>query len=550
MAGYSALIDAQSLKVPTPDKLCAIGTKHKRYPYERWKIFTPRHKPEETLYAHLIFALKYEGIDLAVLKALFQTIDACEIETIIRAKPTGSYSRRLWFLWEWLQGKELGVPDATRGNFVFVVNEKLQYAGKPTQSRRHRVHNNLPGTRKFCPLIRKTETLEGFIKKNLSESAVRNIGQSQAELLGRAAAFLLLKDSKASYTIEGESPPHSRIERWGRIIGEAGKRKLTISELEYLQTLVIADTRFIESGLRTEGGFVGEHDRTTGMPMPEHISAKPEDLRALIAGLIETCSLLEKSDYDAVLLASVIAFGFVFIHPFEDGNGRIHRYLIHHVLAEKNFVPKGLVFPVSSVILERIEEYRKILKHYSKPRLDLIEWRPTEKNNVEVLNNTIDLYRYFDATAQAEFLFSCVEETVNKTLPDEVAYLKKYDLLNDFIKNYIDMPDSLVDLLIRFLSQNDGKLSKRAREREFEKLTSSEIQVIEGKYAEVFLKDDEYIVERSGKPLVAIIPIEKYLNMTDRRKDFFRLYDSLQSTADHSSSVDDDIAEALDAARR
>jgi hypothetical protein len=116
----------------------------------------------------------------------------------------------------------------------------------------------------------------------------------------------------------------------------------------------------------------------------------------------------------------------------------------------------------------------------------LIKWRPTEKNNVEVLNETIDLYRYFDATRQAEFLFECVEETVIKTLPEEVEYLRKYDLLDEFIKNYIDMPDILVDLLIRFLSQNKGRLSKRAREKEFEKLTSSEIRAIEQKYQEIF----------------------------------------------------------------
>jgi hypothetical protein len=117
----------------------------------------------------------------------------------------------------------------------------------------------------------------------------------------------------------------------------------------------------------------------------------------------------------------------------------------------------------------------------------LIEWRPTDKNNVEVLNETINLYRYFDATKQAEFFFECVEETVNKTLPDEVEYLRKYDFLNEFIKNYIDMPDKLVDLLIRFLVQNGGKLSKRAREKEFKKLTDSEIQAIEQKYADVFI---------------------------------------------------------------
>lgn len=486
LAGYAALIKAHGLKAPVPDYLCVIGTKHKKYDKDHWRIFTPRHKPEDTLYGHLIFALKYEGIDLAVLNALFQTIDAKEIKEIVRAEPTGSYSRRVWFLWEWLREEQLDIEDATTGNFIPLINNKLQYEGKAYLSRRHRVRNNLPGMRNFCPLIRKTEKLEQYIGKNLSEISIKHIGHTHPDLLSRAAAFLLLKDSKASYIIEGETPPYNRVERWGRAIGEAGQRNLSIAELEYLQQIVIEDNRFIEAGLRREGGFVGEHDQTTGMPMPDHISARAEDLNDLLSGLIETYELLCKDDFDPVLLATVLAFGFVFIHPFEDGNGRIHRYLFHHVLAEKGFVPKGLIFPVSAVILDRIEEYRKILEYFSKPRLDFIKWRPTDKNNVEILNETIDLYRYFDATKQAEFFFECVDETVNKTLPDEVEYLKKYDLLNEFIKNYIDMSDKLVDLLIRFLVQNDGKLSKRARKREFEKLTILEVQAIENKYVEIF----------------------------------------------------------------
>ena len=486
LAGYAALIEAHNLKVPAPDYLCIIGIKHKKYVNGRWKVFTPRHRPEDTLYGHLTFALKYEGIDLAVLKALFQTIKAKELETIIRSEPTGIYSRKIWFLWEWLRDERLDIEDAAKGNFVPLVNSKLQYEGRHVPSRRHHIRNNLPGTRNFCPLIRKTKKLGQYLSKDLSEAAIKNIGQIHPDLLSRAAAFLLLKDSRASYTIEGETPPHGRIERWGKIIGEAGTRKLSIQELEHLQRQVITDSRFIEAGLRTEGGFVGGHDRTTGMPMPVHISARPDDLKTLISGLIDTYEHLREDTFDAVLAATIVAFGFVFIHPFEDGNGRIHRYLFHHVLAEKGFVPKGLIFPVSAVILERIDEYRNILEHFSKPRLDFIEWRPTEKNNVEVLNNTIDMYRYFDATKQAEFFFECVQETVSKTLPEEVAYLRKYDLLNEFIKNYIDMPDKLVDLLIRFLSQNDGSLSKRGRVKEFEKLTEKEIQAIEAKYAEVF----------------------------------------------------------------
>jgi hypothetical protein len=490
LAGYAALIQAHELSVAAPDYLCAIGVKHKKCDKGRWRIFTPRHEPEDSLQGHLTFALKYEGVDLAVLRALFESIELQDIEGIVRSAPTGAYSRRIWFLCEWLYEKELDIADTKKGNFVPLINDVLQYPGPSRDSKRHRVRNNLPGTRQFCPLIRRTEKLDQFIAMNLSQAAIDRMGKIHADLLRRAAAFLLLKDSKASYTIEGEAPPHSRIRRWGKIIGEAGLRKLSIKELKYLQNIVIADNRFVTPGCRVEGGFVGDHDRSTGMLMPVHISARAEDLDSLLAGLIETYQLLGDSDYDPVLMAALIAFGFVFIHPFEDGNGRIHRYLFHHVLAEKGFVSKGWIFPVSAVILERIDEYRLTLEHYSKPRLNLIEWRPTDKGNVEVLNETIDLYRYFDATKQAEFFFECIGETVDKTLPEEVDYLIKYDLLNDFIKNYIDMPDKLVNLLIRFLNQNKGKLSKRAHQREFSALTETEIQAIENKYDQIFLSSD------------------------------------------------------------
>lgn len=69
---------------------------------------------------------------------------------------------------------------------------------------------------------------------------------------------------------------------------------------------------------------------------------------------------------------------------------------------------------------------------------------------------------------------------------------------------------------------------------------------------EIALKSDEYIVERAGKPLVAIIPIEKYLSMKNEREAFYSLYDSIQAGAvvNAESSVDDDIAAAVAAARQ
>lgn len=484
--GYAALIQKYELNVPLPIILSALGEKHTKYETENWQVFTPRHTPDDSLYGHLVFALRYEGVDLAMLSALFKKIDKSDLEDAITQEPNGSYARRIWFLYEYLQDTELDIPDLTQGNFVDLIDSKIQYAGPERNSKRHRVRNNLPGVKNFCPLVRRTEKLDALIEQNLSQAALDSVGAIHPDVLMRAASFLLLEDSKASYAIEGETPPHNRAERWGRIIGQAGKAPLSRSELERLQKEVIVDSRFIHMGYRDEGGFIGSHDRSTNMPIPSHISAKHQDLDALMSGLIETAELLSDSDFPPVLAATLIAFGFVFIHPFEDGNGRLHRYLLHHVLIETGFTPKGLVFPVSSVILKRITDYVTALEAYSKPRLSFVEWRATDKGNVEVLNETIDLYRYFDATTQAEFFYECVHETITKALPDEVKYLQQYDEMKAFVNNYIDMPDRTADLLIRFLHQNDGKLSSRARSKEFSALTDEEVQVFENKFEEIF----------------------------------------------------------------
>ena len=195
---------------------------------------------------------------------------------------------------------------------------------------------------------------------------------------------------------------------------------------------------------------------------------------------------MESASFRPVLTATIIAFGFVFIHPFTDGNGRLHRYLIHHLLAEMKFAPQGIIFPVSATILERIIDYRQVLESYSYPLLDFIQWKKTPGNNVEVLNETIDYYRYFDTTVQAEFLFECVDYTIKKIIPEEVAYLQKYDAMKSWLDDRFEMPDRTVDLLIRFLEQNNGTLSKRAKEKEFAALTAAEVKEIEKGYKTYF----------------------------------------------------------------
>ena len=490
LTGYGAIIQYYNLEVPTPAKLALISKKNKNYNKPAWIVFGPKYQPSDTLTGHLVFALKYEGVNLLFFKKLFEKIDQSEVVTIIMSEYSGQYMRKIWFLYEWLMQKKLPIADLTIKNFIPLLNDKLQYASTLNiNSSRHRIRNNLPGTVNFCPLIQRTDKLEDYISRNLSEKTTEVIHGIHKDILLRTSAFLLLKDSKASFTIEGEKPTQNRAMRWGKAIGQAGSKPLSKEELLRLQQIVIENSRFVDMGFRKKGGFVGVHDQTTGEPIPEHICARWQDLNILLDGLVETASLLENNKFHPVLSAAKIAFGFVFIHPFEDGNGRIHRYLIHHLLSVMKFTPQGIIFPVSSAILDRIDDYRKVLETYSQPMLDFIKWKRTADNNVEVQNETIDYYRYFDATVQAEFLFECVESAINNIIPQEVSYLQRYDFMKSWLDDYFEMPDKMIAMLIRFLEQNNGSLSKRTQEKEFKDLTSNEIKKIERQYKIIFERD-------------------------------------------------------------
>lgn len=490
LVGYARLIqileEQTGRRLPLPDVLAFVTDKQQRYNTEQWQVFANRYMPSEDEIAHLVFALKYEGVNLLILKEFFLYSGGGLVNTMINNEPTSQYSRRVWFLYEWLIGEKLDIPDLKAGTYVEIINSKLQYEGPFENSTRHRIKNNLPGTPEFCPLTRRTEKLDKFTATKFPELMEKGLKGRNKDLIRRTAAFLLLKDSKASFAIEGENPPNMRARNWGKAIGQAGKKPLSLSEIERLQDIVIGTKKLKHMGIRKNEGFIGEHDRESLLPIPDHISAKAKDLSSLIQGLIDTNNRLENSNYDPVLAAACIAFGFVFIHPLSDGNGRIHRYLIHHILVRMGYTKRDMIFPISAAILNRIAEYQNVLEAYSSPRLDLIEWKSTPDHNIKITNETADLYRYFDATLQAEFLYECVEETIEKIIPKELDFLEKYDQMTNFINSLVTLPNTKVDLLIKFLNQNEGKLSKNKRVKEFDELSDEEIASIEKFYASIF----------------------------------------------------------------
>ena len=487
LVGYGALVHQLQLSCPIRDA-CVVSDGHirgSRRLENGWTVFDKRYWPGDQITDHLLFALRHEPIDLLILKRALESIPADQLKTAIESTPTGAHTRRAWFFYETLTGRRLDLSDAKSTAAVDAIDAKAYFAADPALSKRHRVRDNLLGSGSYCPTIRRTERIDRFLSRGLREKAAEIIGRTGKQLIARAASFLMLADSRASFAIEGERPPRDRIERWGKAVQQAGKNPLSIQELNRLQRVLIEDERFIKPGLRDDGVFLGEHDRD-GHPLPEFIGARPQDVSHLLHGLVAANDRMCEAELDPVLQAAATAFSFVYIHPYQDGNGRLHRWLIHHVLADRGFSPPGMVFPVSSVMLDGIDLYRAVLEGHSRPLMDFIRWEVTPDQNVEVTNETADLYRYFDCTAEAEFLYQCIERTVDHDLPNEIDALRRRDEARTRIAEIIDLPERVMQNLISMIVDNDGKLSIRRRGKDFAALTDEEVAQIEAICADCF----------------------------------------------------------------
>jgi hypothetical protein len=72
-----------------------------------------------------------------VLKRLFLVVGGRAVEALVKETPTGTYSRRIWFLYEWLLGERLNLDDAEKGAYGKVVDTEQQWAIKGETSPRH-----------------------------------------------------------------------------------------------------------------------------------------------------------------------------------------------------------------------------------------------------------------------------------------------------------------------------------------------------------------------------------------------------------------------------
>ncbi len=162
-----------------------------------WNVFDKRYWPGDDFHDHLGFALRHEDLDLLVLKRVYDAVPPETMATFVRLGPTGALSRRAWYLYEFLTGRQLDIPDAKAVAAVDLLDGEAYFTATPRLSRRHKVRDNLLGAPAFCPVIRRTKALADFGKRDLGTMANEIVGRTGAYVVARAASFLLLADSRA-----------------------------------------------------------------------------------------------------------------------------------------------------------------------------------------------------------------------------------------------------------------------------------------------------------------------------------------------------------------
>jgi hypothetical protein len=489
--GYTWLIEHCNLHVPPPSHQSFVSTRSRIETTPgvdvALEFFQSGYHPGNAPMDHLAFALKYDDLNLHLLSQLFDCLPQQQILDYIHAQPNGKVARQIGFLYEFVTGCELPLAQAVGGNYVDLLDRSRHVVASAQKNSRWRINNNLLGTPQFCPLIRKTKAIEAGLQADFSTQLQTLHEQVSPDLFRRAIDYLYFKETRSSYDIEHEQTTPEREERFVAALRAAGRgdsaQALTEANLTALQNLIV-EPRYAQPGFREWQNYVGEVPPGRA-PIVHYICPPGEMVAGLMAGLAACAGKM--TDVHPLVRATVLAFGFVFIHPFEDGNGRLHRYLIHDSLQRDGLVPPGMILPVSATMLRNMHEYDAALEAYSRP-LKVLARYVLDDNEVMTLKNPGQVhgyYRFPDLTAQAAYIFKVVGQSINQELVAEIDFVRNYDQARNAIKNVVDMPDRKLDRLIKFMHQNKGMLSK-AKRHFFAELSDDELGKITVAYREAF----------------------------------------------------------------
>lgn len=444
----------------------------------RLETYTEPMRPQGEPVAHLQFHLRHEVPHLEFLSRLFERTGPGIVQTWVASEPTGQYARRAAFLYEWLTGDVLEVPERLSGNYVDAIDATKMVAAsgdRVVKVPRWRVNDNLAGTREFCPVVVKTDIVETAAALPVSRLFGELSEEFGEDLLQRAAVWMTLRESKASFAIEGEADRVGRVQRFADVMARrTGQDDIPLNDtaLAALQQEILGErTTITHFGIRQSPVFVGQ--TLHYQEVVHYVAPAADDVGGMLEGL--RVFLDRTQGQSSVMRSAVAAFGFVYIHPLADGNGRVHRFLVNDILRRDGAIPDPVILPISAVITDDASErrgYDRVLDQVSRPLMqavsDHITFAPTQTTYPDgVTSNFIfkgvdharPLWRYPDLGPHVVFLANIFNRTLTEQMRQEARYLRSHSRARAALKEVVEMPDHQADRVLRSIEQNHGKLS-------------------------------------------------------------------------------------------
>jgi Fic family protein len=414
--------------------------------------------------AHALFALKHEGVCLQTLLQALRHIPDFEMIQSLKASPTGGYVRTLGFLWEKANHQNLTILPEIGGPTVNLFDESRYITSVGERDSKWRVNFNGIGSIDYCTIVERTPSITSFLAEDIVGQANQFMAEQGEAFMDRALSWAYLHETESSFAIEREKPSPSKAEAFANILQHADEpRTLDEAYLVALQNAAISNPLDKAVGYRHQQNWLRGPSRgalgiTYIPPQPDLASELMGHLAHLINGKLPGVNPL--------ISAAIASFGFVFLHPFMDGNGRLSRFLIHYVLAQSGKLRKGLLLPVSIAMKRHEQAYLAALQSYSKPARACwdVDWIGDEDYELRFKSDDT-IYRYWNATACVEFCLQMAKQALEQDLKDETRFLMEFDRVYRAIDEVIDVRGNDLTVLVRSALQNQGLVSQKRRKQ-------------------------------------------------------------------------------------
>jgi hypothetical protein len=426
----------------------------------------PRHValPTDSPVAQLLFALKHEGTNLQILAQALPRIDPASLLAELRQSPTGSYIRTACYLWEMFSGRELTDLPAVGGPTAEVFDSARYVTGKPRRDPRWRVAFNGLGSLQYCATVERTAFLEQAMASDVLGRTTAFIAALGKGVMDRALSWAYHHETEDSFAIERETPSEDKARMFISLLHQAHEgRALSEEYLVELQNSVLGTPYDRAVEFRREQNWLRGPAR--GAAGVTYVPPPPELVPQLMHELMAFANTAPRH-VDPVVAASVASFGFVFVHPFMDGNGRLSRFLFHQALCRSGRLEKGLLLPVSVAMKRNEDEYLAVLQRYSRPARERwsVKWIDEGRYDLQ-FNGDASIYRYWDATPCVEFGYRMAEQALEVELRQETTFLARYDAMLKAANERFDVRGSDLGTLIMTCLDNGGAVSHRRRKQ-------------------------------------------------------------------------------------